>query len=124
MVLLRPSGCVILEECAKRCIKGWKPKKEEKADEESEKAEKADKKKVSKSTKTEGPQQDDSSETVDPMNGEKLNLEEDVISLVPGFTGFSAHNETEAKVFSHTRAGHMEARDRGGSLGAKGTAFR
>ena len=59
-----------------------------------------------------------------PVTGKMLKDESDILKLVEGYTGFSAHNEIEAKRFNLTRGDYQEAADRAGSLGAKGTVFR
>ena len=59
-----------------------------------------------------------------PVTNKKLKDESDILMLVAGFTGFSAHNEVETKSFKLMRGAYQEAHDRTGSLGAKGMAYR
>eukprot|EP00392_Amoebophrya_sp_AT5.2_P010135 g10188.t1 len=54
-----------------------------------------------------------------PVTNAKLE-KADVIALMPGNTGFSAHNDIEAKAFKFCRSSAQMNADRCGSLGAKG----
>lgn len=83
VVLIKPSGQVILESCVKDCVLP---------------------------------------SMTCPVTSKKLQ-KSDIVPLVAGFTGFSAHNEVVATVFKQMRSGAQEAADRTGSLGCKGTVL-
>jgi len=58
-----------------------------------------------------------------PITGKKIEKKEDLLKLQRGKTGFSAHNEVEAKSFSIIRSRQSDDLLRQGHLGAKGTCL-
>eukprot|EP00929_Paragymnodinium_shiwhaense_P073998 TRINITY_DN37832_c0_g2_i1.p1 TRINITY_DN37832_c0_g2~~TRINITY_DN37832_c0_g2_i1.p1 ORF type:complete len:319 (+),score=86.25 TRINITY_DN37832_c0_g2_i1:124-1080(+) len=59
-------------------------------------------------------------DNVCPITGKKLNGMKDIMKLQSGGTGFSAHNETQAKTNSILRSGAMDNRSMQGHLPAAG----
>lgn len=57
-----------------------------------------------------------SKDNVCPVTGKKLKGKEDMIKLQMGGTGFSAHNEVEAKSFAHIRSRFGDDRTQAGHL--------
>ena len=118
--LIRVSGRV----CLRKALE------EAKVFQSFEKARRLKEKKAKGSAITEAEKNDPDAVPRCPITSMKmkgLNLDTDkekaIIDLVEGFTGFSSHNKVTAQSFSHMTSGFADARDRGGSLGAKGTKF-